>query len=397
LTAFGFASLRAPLRGACGPRPRAAASSAVALLGACLVVFPLSGAAAAGEAEPLRVGTSGDYAPFSADGEGFDVDAARIVAAELGRQLVLVPFRWPELEARVARGDFDIAMSGVTWRPERAVVGRMSLAVAIGGPCWLGAASPKSVAVNRGGVLERFARAHFPDARIETVDANRSLPERLASGEVEAIVTDSFELRGFARPGDASHCEPARDRKVWWIAPARAADLGPALDRLVRAREPELEKLRVRWFHAPEPQDEADRVVDLLARRLAFMPAVGAWKRAHGRPIEDPAQEARVLEGVAARAKALGLDPAAARALFALQIDLAKRIQSRAAAGAATLDLESQLRPALAELSDRQLEALALAAPIDSTALDSATLEPLHEWLEPAEVADLARAISGIR
>ncbi len=360
-----------------------------------LLACVLAGAAVA--AEPLRVGTSGDYAPFSADGQGFDVDAARLVAGELGRELVLVPFHWPELSNRVARGDFDVAMSGVTWRPERAVIGRMSLAVAVGGPCWLGAASPKSVAVNRGGVLERFARARFPNARIESVDANRSLPGRLASGEVEAIVTDSFELREFARPGVASHCEPARDRKVWWIAPAREAELGPELDRLVRAREPELEKLRTRWFGAPEPQSEADRVVDLVARRFAFMPAVGAWKSSHDRPIEDPAQEARVLEGVAARAKSLDLDPAAVRALFALQIDLAKRIPSRAAAGEATLDLESQLRPALAELSDRQLEALALAAPIDSAALDSATLEPLREWLEPSEVQALARALSGIR
>ncbi len=170
----------------------------------------------------LRVGTSDDYAPFSRAGQGFDIDAAALVAADLGRELVLVPFRWPDLSAQVARGDFDLAMGGVTWRPERDVIGRMSLVVAIGGPCWLGAATPKSVAVNRGGVLERFARAHFPDARIETVDSNLSLPARLASGAVEAIVTDSFEVGAFARADDARHCEPARDRKVWWVTPARA-------------------------------------------------------------------------------------------------------------------------------------------------------------------------------
>jgi chorismate mutase-like protein len=184
---------------------------------------------------------------------------------------------------------------------------------------------------------------------------------------------------------------------VWWIAPAHAAELGSGLDRIVRAKEPELEKLRTRWFGEPEPQDEADRVVDLLARRLAFMPAVGAWKVAHQKPIEDLPQEARVLEGVVAKAKALGLDPAAAQALFALQIDLAKRIQTRAPAAEATLDLDTQLRPALSELSDRQLEALALARPIDSRALDGATLEPLREWLEPGEAEAVARALSGIR
>ena len=37
-------------------------------------------------APPLRVGTSGDYAPFSKDGAGFDVDVARLFAAEQGRR-----------------------------------------------------------------------------------------------------------------------------------------------------------------------------------------------------------------------------------------------------------------------------------------------------------------------
>jgi chorismate mutase len=165
----------------------------------------------------------------------------------------------------------------------------------------------------------------------------------------------------------------------------------------VRAREPELEKLRLKWFGAAQPQDEADRLVDLIARRLAFMPSVGAWKRAHGRPIADPAQETRVLEGVAKSARDLGLDPAAVRALFALEIELAKRIQTRSVGGAPEFELEAQLRPALAELSDRQLESLSLLGPVDLRALDAPTLEPLRELLEPVEVEDLVRALSRIR
>jgi len=369
----------------------------IGALGAALLTFASGTAGGDGPRPVLRVGTSGDYAPFSNEGQGFEIDAARLVADALDRELVLVPFRWAELSQRVSHGDFDVAMSGVTWRPERAVIGHMSLAVAIGGPCWIGPASPKSVAVNHGGVLERFARAKFPDARIDAVDANQTLPARLASGEVEAIVTDSFELGAFARVGDPTHCEPARDRKVWWVTPARAAELGPVLDPLVRQREPELAKLREKWFGSAQRQDEADRLVDLIARRLALMPAVGAWKRAHARPVEDTPQEARVLESVRQRAIDLGLDPAALRALFALEIELSKRIQVRAANGDAELDLETQLRPALAELSDRQIESLALAAPVDSRALDPASLEPLNELRQPTEVAELAAALSRIR
>lgn len=74
----------------------------------------------------LRVGSSGDYPPCSARTaggawHGFDVEVARAVTRDRGRRLVLVPLRWPDLEAALARGDFDVAMSGVTVRPERLV------------------------------------------------------------------------------------------------------------------------------------------------------------------------------------------------------------------------------------------------------------------------------------
>jgi hypothetical protein len=52
---------------------------------------------------------------------------------------------------------------------------------------------------------------------------------------------------------------------------------------------------------------------------------------------------------------------------------------------------------ALAELSERQLEALARAAPLDPNALDATTLEPLGERLEPAEVRELAAALARVR
>ncbi|MFN8640270.1 MAG: hypothetical protein U0802_00880 [Candidatus Binatia bacterium] len=36
-----------------------------------------------------------------------------------------VPLAWPDLEAATAlRGDFDVALSGVTMRADRALVGR---------------------------------------------------------------------------------------------------------------------------------------------------------------------------------------------------------------------------------------------------------------------------------
>ena len=84
---------------------------------------------------PSALGTSGDYAPFSsrnADGTfaGFDVEVARAYAADRGREVVFVPFRWPELATRLAAGDFDVVMSGVTVRPDRLVGGIFTAPVA---------------------------------------------------------------------------------------------------------------------------------------------------------------------------------------------------------------------------------------------------------------------------
>jgi len=345
---------------------------------------------------PLRVGTSGDYAPFSKDGQGFDLDVARLFAHELGRPVEWVPFRWPELGERAARGDFDVAMSGVTWRADRDVHGWLSLAVGQGGPCWIGAPKPDTVGVNRGGVLESFARTRFPKARIVTVDDNESLPELLAERRVDAIVTDSFEIAHFRKPGDTSLCVSQTFRKVYWVTPQRAGELGPALDTFLEKHEPELRALREKWFGAPQPREATDHVIDLVARRLELMEFVGAWKRSHQQPIEDLAQEARVLDAVQKKALALGLEPGGVRKLFELEIALAKRIEADVQRPDAPLDLDTELRPAIARLSDRQLAALAKAAPLPPTSFEAAALAPLLPLLSADEIARLQAALAGI-
>ena len=71
--------------------------------------FAVTAGAASRDAEPLRVGTSGDYPPFSravgeevVEFEGFDIELARAYAVARGRAIEFVPFRWPELTAAEA-------------------------------------------------------------------------------------------------------------------------------------------------------------------------------------------------------------------------------------------------------------------------------------------------------
>jgi cyclohexadienyl dehydratase len=359
----------------------------------------------ASEAPLLRVGTSGDYAPFSLRGRGFDVDVATALARDLGFSIRWVTFRWPELRASVAADRFDVAMSGVTWRPERAVVGWMSRAVAQGGPCTVGDARAGTIVVNRGGVLESWARRRFATAPVLAVDDNLSLPMLFEGGAAAAFVTDSFELKSHPpNAGVPVRCEPERDRKVYWIAPSRADDLGPRIDRWLADNESRVDALRRRWLGSSALRSDLDDLIDQLARRMAFMPAVAAWKHAHDSPIEDPERERRVLEPAERTARDHGLDAASVRRVFELQIDLAKSIERRnvETAGPALsqvegLDLDHEIRPALSRIGDRIVEALAAAAPIDPEGLGADRLAPLGELLSTEEIARLVAALVDVR
>lgn len=359
-------------------------------------MFAAASPARGAEVSVLRVGTSGDYAPFAKDGKGFDVDVARSFAADSGLAIEWVRFRWPDLREALAAGAFDVAMSGVTWRPEREVIGQTTRAVAVGGPCTVGAAAPRRLAVNRGGVLEPWARRRFPGAAILAVGDNASLAERLSRGEVEALVTDSFEAPQVAPPGATVRCEPRRDRKVYWLSPSVAADLAPRLDAWLAQNEPRLRQLRARWFGESAPRDELDHLVDLLARRLEMMPSVAAWKRAHGEAIEDPAREARVIARARDDAAAAGLAAAGAEALARTEIELAKAVQRRASGEGAIFDLENQVRPALSRLDTRIVRALGALAPIPARSLTGAKLAPLEAVLDADEIVALRGALLGV-
>lgn len=390
-------------------------------------------ASAASAAAPLRVGTSGDYPPFSvraSDGSssGLDVDVATAYARDRGRTLELVPFAWPDLERGLAAGEFDVAMSGVTVRGDRLTTGTLSASVVRGAAVVVvpdadtrpfpADGDGRKVVVNRGGHLERVARARLPRATIVTVDDNRSLPAVLASGDVDGVVTDTLEHASFA-----SHGAPAsrvalvlsEDRKAYWVAPGNDA-LAADLDAWLAAREADgtLDRLRSRHLGAaaatarPELPPATAHVVDLIARRLMLMPQVAREKEIAGLPVEVPSREQQVYARARDEAARASLAPEPYVALVRAQIEAAKQVQravlaqsasgearsaganvptnavggsAGAAAGNAAARgtdasadatearqrIDTQLRPAIDALDRRLRAALAAAAPIEQT------------------------------
>ena len=406
------------------------------LAAGCTAVRPADRATA----RPVRVGTSGDYPPYSAstgDGDllGFDVEAARAWARDRGRPVELVTFRWPELESRLESGDFDVAMSGVTVRGDRLARSPMSAAVARteavlvtrpGAPRFDPRKGGKGlvVAVNRGGHMERVAQAALPRAELRPTDDNRALAEMLGLGRVDAVVVDAAELASFY-PDPEGQMPPiaavlSRDRKAWWVS-AKDPALVDDLDAWITTRESDgtLPALRARWGIEPQAAPDAtSRLADLVGRRLMLMPLVAEAKRREGRPVEDPEREAKVIDSWVAAARASGLDEASVAVFARAQVEAAKsvqrtvlasqpragRVRARGTAEANAPDAGAEagldaLRSAISRI-DGEIECeLARSAPIGAPAVEIASAiresSPVP-GLDHEDVARIAVALAAI-
>ncbi|MEO6005052.1 MAG: gamma subclass chorismate mutase AroQ [Opitutus sp.] len=161
----------------------------------------------------LRVGTTGDYAPFSDDHggtlRGIDVHLAEDVAKSWGVTVVFVHTSWPTLMQDLERRRFDLAASGISITPERAqhadfstpyiFDGKMPIARRENAARYSSLESVDQpgvrVIVNPGGTNERFVREHLNQATIVVHPDNRTIFDEIVAGRADLMITDSIEVR----------------------------------------------------------------------------------------------------------------------------------------------------------------------------------------------------------
>lgn len=388
----------------------------------------------------LRAGTSGDYPPLSEwrgrRPDGFAPALLDAFASAEHVEVAWVHFRWPELVADLRADAFDVAADGITVRPERSIAGRFTVPIARGGavlllrrPAWAPAASDARgraaaraavqaidrpalrVVVNRGGHLERVARDAFARADVRAIADNAAVRDAFARGAADAAMTNTFEaprwaagLDGVERVGPLTN-----DVTALWVRADRA-DLAARLDAwlLDEAARGVLAARRGRML-GDAGDTRAPPAVDALlaatAERLALMPYVAAAKRRAGRPIEDRAQEERVIAaGVAAvdaAARTEGRAPpprARVEAFLRAEIEAAKVVQERDRTTDASFSLDEELRPAIARITAR-MAFLAVRVPRGATAADArarAEDDLFDAELDAERVEQLVRAIVGL-
>jgi cyclohexadienyl dehydratase len=160
----------------------------------------------------LIIGTTGDYAPFSAERDGTlngaDIEMALALATVLNARPRFVRTTWSTLMQDHAAGRFDVALGGISITAERAAMAAFSLPYHRGGKTAVVRCGTESrfdtvgeinqpgvrVVVNPGGTNERFAREQLPRAQLRVHSDNLTVFAEITAGRADAMVTDDVEV-----------------------------------------------------------------------------------------------------------------------------------------------------------------------------------------------------------
>ncbi len=193
------------------------------------MLFSFAGHAAAGarldrvlETKVLRVGTPGDYRPFSmldketGKYEGHDIELVHLLASELGVEVEFVQTTWPKLMEDYLADKFDIAVGGITRSLARMLKGDFLPPYAPNGKVAIIRKADKekftsleamdvpdtTVIVNPGGTNQRYVEANFKNAKVVVHQHNAEIPGMIAEGKGDVMITEVYEAVVYSRKDD---------------------------------------------------------------------------------------------------------------------------------------------------------------------------------------------------
>jgi len=162
----------------------------------------------------LRVGTTGDYAPFSSENmssgelEGIDIDLAKSLAAKLKVNIVFIKTSWPGLMDDLTRLKYDVAMSGVSITKTRSKKAYFSNPYHVGGKVPISLCSNADLfsslekidregiilIVNPGGTNEKYLDRNIKYATKMLHQNNKTIFSQIIDGKADLMITDKIEV-----------------------------------------------------------------------------------------------------------------------------------------------------------------------------------------------------------
>lgn len=153
-----------------------------------------------------------DYPPFEyiSNNElvGFDIDLARLVAHELGKEAKFKDMQFGAILVAVHNGTVDASISTLTITPERQknfdfsdpyFHETLALITPAGNPIARSELADKHVACQIGSAMEQWLKINAQQTTITTFDTNPQAIEALKAGHVQAVLIDEVQAVAFVK------------------------------------------------------------------------------------------------------------------------------------------------------------------------------------------------------
>lgn len=213
----------------------------------------------------IKFAVSAEYPPFEyyEKGEltGFDIELARLIAKELGKECVFENMNFSTILAAIKSGTADAGISTITITPERKAnvdfsepyyTESLSMVYKKDHPIDdKSKVTGKKISCQMGSTMEIWLKTAAHNVQLTAMDHSNQAIEALKSGLVEGVLVDSVQAVAFCKSNPGLACAViAKADTGYGIALPKGSPLTAQINQVLKALEAkgEIQKLIKKWL-----------------------------------------------------------------------------------------------------------------------------------------------------